>query len=35
MALPQNIGNLDLFAGLAMKKGTTSVSSPSSMVAQM
>jgi len=35
MALPQEIGNLRLFASLATKKGTAAMSSPSSMVAQM
>jgi hypothetical protein len=33
MALPQKIGDLRLFAGLVAKKGTTTASSPSSLVA--
>jgi hypothetical protein len=35
MALSQEIGNLRLFAGLVAKKVTTTMSSPSFMVAQM
>jgi hypothetical protein len=33
MALPQKIGDMHLFAGLATKKGTAVASSPSSLVA--
>jgi len=35
MALSQKIGDMRFFAGLAEKKGTAAMLSPSSMVAQM